>query len=138
MGDDVLTTDNEMAAATDGGAAKRPDAGAPDAGVEGNQRAVDDLTGPADDEPYDSLSFGRRLRRARLAKRWSQLQLAHRMREVGAAHRGAATIASLMLMLSRWENDRKHPNQYNLHLLAASLEVPVYELGLPVDRDFVF
>jgi ribosome-binding protein aMBF1 (putative translation factor) len=137
MGDDVLTMDNKIAVATDGGAAKRSSAGAPDSGVERDEIAVD-LTGAADDESADSFSFGRRLRRARLAKQWSQLQLAHRMREVGAAHRGAATIASLMLMLSRWENDRKHPNQYNLHLLAASLDVPVFELGLPVDRDFVF
>lgn len=84
------------------------------------------------------LSFDRRLRRARLANQWSQLQLAHRMREVGAAHRGAATIDSLLIMLSKWENGRKRPNQYNLHLLAASLEVPVVALGLPVDPDFVF
>jgi len=128
---------NEIALATDGGVAKRTSAGAPDSGVEGNETTMD-VTGVQDDESADSFSFGRRLRRARLAKRWSQLQLAHRMREVGAAHRGAAAIGSLMLMLSRWENDRKHPNQYNLHLLAASLDVPVSELGLPVDRDFVF
>ena len=84
------------------------------------------------------LAFDRRLRRARLAKQWSQLQLAHRMREVGAAHRGAATIASLLIMLSKWENGRKRPSQYNLHLLAVSLDIPVAELGLPVDPDFVF
>ena len=84
------------------------------------------------------LSFNRRLRQARLANHWSQLQLAHRMREVGAAHRGAATLESLLIMLSKWENGRKRPSQYNLHLLAASLEIPVAALGLPVDPDFVF
>jgi hypothetical protein len=60
------------------------------------------------------------------------------MRKVGATHRGAATIASLLIMLSKWENDRKRPNQYNLHLLAASLDIPVAALGVPVDPDFVF
>jgi hypothetical protein len=92
----------------------------------------------SDDAAPELLTFGRRLRRARLAKQWSQLQLVHRMREVGAGHRGTATIASLLIMLSKWENDRKRPNQYNLHLLAASLEVPVAALDLPVDPDFAF
>ena len=92
----------------------------------------------ADNEPQDNLTYGRRLRRARLAKQWSQLQLAHRMREVGADHRGAATLHSLLIMISKWENDRKHPNQYSLHLIAAALEIDVAGLGLPVDDDFVF
>ena len=98
-----------------------------------------DPTGPMPDGgPMHDLTFGRRLRRARMAKQWSQLQLAHRMREVGAERRGAATVASLIIMLSKWENDRKDPNQYNLHLLAEALEAPVESLGLPVDPDFVF
>ena len=86
----------------------------------------------------ESLTYGRRLRRARLAKQWSQLQLAYRMREVGAEHRGTATLHSLLIMISKWENDRKHPNQYSLHLIAAALDVDVASLGLPVDQDFVF
>ncbi|WP_199514271.1 helix-turn-helix domain-containing protein [Nucisporomicrobium flavum] len=90
------------------------------------------------DASAEHFTFGRRLRRARLAKQWSQLQLAHRMRAVGNAHRGAAEVASLLIMLSKWENDRKRPNQYNLHLLAAALEVEVGSLQLPVDPDFVF
>lgn len=97
---------------------------------------------PAQAQAHDgseaAFTFGRCLRRARMAKQWSQLQLAHRMREVGAGHHGAATIASLLIMLSKWENDRKHPNQYNLHLLAAALDIPVEGLHLPVDPDFVF
>lgn len=86
----------------------------------------------------NDLVFGRRLRRARLARRWSQMQLVHRMREVAVEHRGTATIASLLIMLSKWENGRKHPSQYNLHLVAASLEISVETLGLPIDPDFVF
>ena len=92
----------------------------------------------ADDQPQEPLTFGRSLRRARMAKQWSQLQLAHRMREVGAKRRGAATVASLLIMLSKWENGRKVANQYNLHLLAAALEIPVESLNLPVDPDYVF
>lgn len=92
----------------------------------------------SDNEDDDDFTYGRRLRRARLARRWSQLRLAHRMREIGAEHRGAATLHSLLIMISKWENDRKHPNQYSLHLIAAALEVDVQSLGLPVDHDFVF
>ena len=92
---------------------------------------------PAHDQSAENFTFGRRLRRARLAKRWSQLQLAYRMREVGNRNRGSATIESLLIMLSKWENDRKRPNQYNLHLLAESLDIPVAALGLPVDPDFI-
>ncbi|GAA0547719.1 hypothetical protein GCM10010172_31910 [Paractinoplanes ferrugineus] len=92
----------------------------------------------ADNDSEDDLTYGRRLRRARLAKQWSQLQLAHRIREVGAKHRGVAALHSLLIMISKWENDRKRPNQYSLHLIAAALEIDVTSLGLPVDRDFVF
>jgi DNA-binding transcriptional regulator YiaG len=92
----------------------------------------------SDEKALQPLTFGRRLRRARLAKQWSQLQLVHRMRDVSTTHRGTATIASLMIMLSKWENDRKRPNQYNLHLLAASLGIPVTAMGIPVDPDFAF
>ncbi|MEU7909320.1 helix-turn-helix transcriptional regulator [Actinoplanes sp. NPDC049118] len=92
----------------------------------------------ADNESEESFTYGRRLRRARMARQWSQLQLAHRMREVGAEHRGTAALHSLLIMISKWENDRKHPNQYSLHLIAAALEIDVESLGLPVDQDFVF
>jgi hypothetical protein len=104
-----------------------------------NALGADHLTNSvSDDASPQPLTFGRRLRRARLAKQWSQLQLVHRMRVVSAAHRGTATIPSLMIMLSKWENDRKRPNQYNLHLLAASLDIPVTTLGIRVDPDFAF
>lgn len=92
----------------------------------------------ADGGSEESHSYGRRLRRARLAKQWSQQQLAHRMRQVGTEHRGAATLHSLLIMISKWENDRKRPNQYSLHLIAAALEIDIASLGLPVDQDFVF
>lgn len=91
-----------------------------------------------DHESAGSFTFGRRLRRARMARQWSQLQFAYRLREVGALHRGAAELDSLEMMISRWENDWRRPNQYSLHLLAAALGVPVASLGLPVDPDFVF
>jgi hypothetical protein len=129
--------DDKIAAVTDGGNAKQSGADPSDPCADGDAIRMN-LAGPAAEESAEFFTFGRRLRRARLARQWSQLQLAHRMREVGAAHRGAATMASLLIMLSKWENDRKHPNQYNLHLLATALEIPVFELGLPVDRDFVF
>lgn len=92
----------------------------------------------ADSDSEESFTYGRRLRRARLAKQWSQLQLAYRMRDIGAEHRGAATLHSLLIMISKWENDRKRPTQYSLHLIAAALEIDVTSLGLPVDQDFVF
>ncbi|MEU4244002.1 helix-turn-helix transcriptional regulator [Actinoplanes sp. NPDC026619] len=89
-------------------------------------------------ESAEPLTFGRRLRRERMWRRWSQLQLAHRIREVGGMHRGSAELPSLLIMISKWENNHKVPSQYSLHLLAAALGVPVANLGLPVDADFVF
>lgn len=89
-----------------------------------------------DRNPDPGLSFGRRLRRARMQRRWTQLQLAGHMREVAVDHGGAAGSRSLIEMLSKWENGIRKPSQYNLHLLAEALEVDVASLGLPVDPDF--
>jgi hypothetical protein len=88
----------------------------------------------ADPEP----SFGRRLRRARMACRLSQIQLAQRMRDIAVDHGGTATLAALKVMISKWENDVKAPNEYNRRLLAAALGVTVTDLGLPEDPDYMW
>jgi transcriptional regulator with XRE-family HTH domain len=98
-----------------------------------------ETSGPAADggaEP--NMGFGRRLRRARLAQRWSQLTMAQHMRDIAAAHEGTATLASLPVMISKWEHEEKMPNLYNRHLLAATLQVSLSDLGLPEDPDFVW
>ena len=137
-GEDMLNACHKFAAATSSHPAGRSSGGEAGIKEEGEVRPMDRAEPQAEDESPQPMTFGRCLRRARMAKQWSQLQLAHRMREVGAEHRGAATVASLIIMLSKWENNRKDPNQYNLHLLAEALEVPVGSLNLPVDPDFVF
>ena len=137
MGDDVLSTGYEPETVGFNDAAPRVVVSVSTSGTGGEEPAMT-AASAAGKESEESFTYGRRLRRARLAKQWSQLQLAHRMREVGAEHRGAAALHSLLIMISKWENDRKHPNQYSLHLIAAALAVDVESLGLPVDRDFVF
>lgn len=92
----------------------------------------------ASSEVEPKLSFGRRLRRARMARQWSQLHFAYRMREVAKTHGRTATLASLKVMISKWEHDVKLPNEYNRHLLAATLGVTVADLGLTEDPDFVW
>lgn len=84
------------------------------------------------------LSVGRRLRRARMARRWSQVHFAQRMRDVAEAHGKTATLPSLKIMISKWENGAMLPNEYNRHLLAATLQVSVADLGLSEDPDFVW
>jgi ribosome-binding protein aMBF1 (putative translation factor) len=137
MGGDVLHTRDKPATASTDDAAPGPALPASTPGTAGGEAGVTPARA-ADNESEKSFTHGRRLRRARMARQWSQLQLAHRMREVGADHRGTAALHSLLIMISKWENDRKHPNQYSLHLIAAALEIDVESLGLPVDQDFVF
>src|SRR3954468_17032359 len=134
----VLITGNQCTAAAEGSAAEVPGGNAPSSFQRGDGAAMDPAGPVSGDESAEHFTFGRRLRRARLAKQWSQLQLVYRMREVAKSHHGTARVDSLMIMMSKWENDRKRPNQYNLHLLAASLDIPVEALGLPVDPDFQF
>lgn len=88
--------------------------------------------------PSDGLPFGRRLRRARMARGWSQLALAQRMFVVAADYGGSATVEALKGMISKWERGRKGVSQENAHLLAETLETTVSALGLPVDPDFVW
>ncbi|MBG0567546.1 helix-turn-helix domain-containing protein [Actinoplanes aureus] len=91
------------------------------------------------DEGYGAgpgLSFGRRLRRERMRRRWTQLRLAQRMRQIAVNRGGTAELRSLTVMISKWENGLKEPNEYNRHLLAAALGIPVADLGLPEDPDF--
>jgi ribosome-binding protein aMBF1 (putative translation factor) len=137
MGDDVLGTCDRPAIMYADSAVSSSVGSAPEPEREGDEAGMAPADA-ADNDSEESFTYGRRLRRARLAKQWSQLQLAYRIREVGAEHRGAATLHSLLIMISKWENDRKHPNQYSLHLIAAALEIDVASLGLPVDQDFVF
>lgn len=137
MGDGVLSTYNLPTVMYADSAISSSAGSAPEPAREGGEAGMAPARS-ADNDSEESFTYGRRLRRARLAQQWSQLQLAYRMREVGAEHRGAATLHSLLIMISKWENDRKHPNQYSLHLIAAALEIDVTSLGLPVDHDFVF
>ncbi|WIM99977.1 helix-turn-helix transcriptional regulator [Actinoplanes oblitus] len=102
----------------------------------GGDEPAMDLSSSEDRDPDSGLSFGRRLRRARMQRRWTQLQLARRMGEVAAKHGGTAGSRSLIEMISKWENGIRKPSQYNMHLLAAALDVDVASLGLPVDPDF--
>lgn len=93
------------------------------------------MTREASSENYP---FGRRLRRFRMRRRWSHLTLATRMALVGTQHDGSANVESLCTMISKWENGRMVPNDYNAHLLAAALSVEVKELGIDPDPDFEF
>ena len=138
IGGDVLSAEGKCAAAglhraeaRSGGHEPGPSTGEGESG----QHSASPLVNV---EAAESRTFGRRLRRARMAKQWSQHQLAYRMIEVGAKHRGSARLGSLLIMVSKWENGRKVPTQYNRHLLAATLEISVEDLGLDVDPDFVF
>ncbi|GLZ00844.1 helix-turn-helix transcriptional regulator [Actinoplanes sp. NBRC 103695] len=138
MGDDVFGICDNPATTHATGAALSPNGSRSESEREEEAAAGMAEAGTTVNDSEESLTYGRRLRRARLSKQWSQLQLAYRMREVGAEHRGTATLHSLLIMISKWENDRKHPNQYSLHLIAAALDIDVAGLGLPVDQDFVF
>jgi transcriptional regulator with XRE-family HTH domain len=86
----------------------------------------------------DPLPFGRLLRRIRKRKGMAQFALAARMVAIGVAHDGSASVESLVIMISKWENGKMEPDQYNRHLLAAALEVSVTDLGLEADSDFNF
>ncbi|WP_436528216.1 helix-turn-helix domain-containing protein [Actinoplanes sp. HUAS TT8] len=95
-----------------------------------------DLSRSEDANADPGLSFGRRLRRTRMRRRWTQLQVAKRMSEAAVDHGGTAGMRSLIQMISRWENEEREPSQFNLHLLAAAFDIEVAEFGLPVDPDF--
>lgn len=86
---------------------------------------------------YDALAFGRRLRRVRMARRWSQLVLARRMAAVAAGHGGSTTVEALEGMIVKWERGKKGVSPENVHLLAEALETTAVDLGLSVDPDFV-
>lgn len=83
-------------------------------------------------------SFGRRLRQVRMSHRWSQIQLAQRMRENAVDHGRTATLAYLKVIISKWETEIKLPNEYNRRWLADSLGVTVADLGQPEDPDYVW
>jgi ribosome-binding protein aMBF1 (putative translation factor) len=138
IGGEVLSAEGKCAAAGSHHAEVRSSGHLPGPSTGEGESDEQPANAAVDAEIAESWTFGRRLRRARMAKQWSQHQLAHRMIEVGAKHRGSARLGSLLIMVSKWENGRKVPTQYNRHLLAATLEISVEDLGLDVDPDFVF
>jgi transcriptional regulator with XRE-family HTH domain len=92
------------------------------------------------DEPANTtVSVGKRIRRLRMAHRWSLNQLAWQMRRAAVdLDKTAPSVESLKVMISKWEHDRLAPNEYNRRLLAAALKVSVADLGLTQDADFVW
>ena len=84
-------------------------------------------------------TIGRLIRRTRWKRHWSLTQLAQQMRYEASRHGEVAPAEdSLRQMISRWENDRRVPDEYNRHLLAAALGVEVSDLGMTEDPDFVW
>ena len=85
------------------------------------------------------MTPGVRIRRARLARRWSLQQMAQHMR-LYAGKRGdpAPAASSLKPMISRWEHDKAKPDENNRRLVAAVLQVTVKDLGLAEDPDFIW
>jgi transcriptional regulator with XRE-family HTH domain len=81
-------------------------------------------------------TFGEWLRHLRRRRGWSQGDLARNMVAVAAGFGGTAGLESLKPMISKWENDKYEPDQYNRRLLAETLGVDVAELGLWVDPFF--
>lgn len=97
-----------------------------------------DLSRGEDNEAHPRLTFGRRLRRARMRQGWTQLVLAQRMRDAAVDHGGTAELISLKAMISKWENGHKEPDEFNRRLLAAALGATVADLGLSEDPDFLW
>lgn len=95
-------------------------------------------SGPFSGIGLEGRSTGERIRRLRMAHRWSMGLLARELRRE-LRRRGEQlppSVISLKQMISKWENDKKTPNEYNRHLLAEVLEVTVADLGLTQDPDF--
>ena len=83
-------------------------------------------------------SIGEWLRYLRRRRGWSQGDLARNMVAVAADFGGTAELRSLKPMISKWENNKIEPDQYNRHLLAETLGVDVAELGLSVNPFFAW
>ena len=99
------------------------------------------MTKPSSSEPaptFDGLPFSRRLRRARMARGWSQLGLAKRMFVIGADYGGSASVEALKGMISKWERGKKGISLENAHLAAETLGTTVAGLGVAADPDFVW
>jgi hypothetical protein len=95
-------------------------------------------SGDEEHNAHAELSFGRRLRRRRKGQGWTQLVLAQRMRDIAVHHGGTALLTSLKVMISKWENEHKEPDEFNRRLLAATLGTTVADLGLSEDPDFLW
>ena len=70
-------------------------------------------------------SVGQVIRRARRTWQWPQSRLIYEMRLI-ARQRGKRLPCdeSLKAMVSRWENDRQVPDEFNRSLLCEALQIP--------------
>jgi hypothetical protein len=77
-------------------------------------------------------SLGCLLRRARRTRQWSQPRLIHEMRRVaGVEGKRLPCNESLKAMISRWENDRQVPDDFNRAVLCAALRIPLAAVDPP-------
>jgi hypothetical protein len=104
----------------------------------GGDKPAMDSSGDEENNAHSELSFGRRLRRLRKRRGWTQLVLAQRMRDIAVHHGGTALLISLKAMISKWENGHKEPDEFNRRLLAVTLDTTVADLGLSEDPDFLW
>ena len=79
----------------------------------------------ADSVGRSADSVGQVIRRARRTWQWPQSRLIYEMRLI-ARQRGIRLPCdeSLKSMVSRWENDRQVPDEFNRSLLCAALQIP--------------
>lgn len=82
------------------------------------------------DPPAWDADTGARVRQIRLARGWSQRRLIYAMRMAARReHRELPADESMISMVSRWENGRRIPDEYNRRLLCDALEVSPGDLG---------
>jgi transcriptional regulator with XRE-family HTH domain len=81
-------------------------------------------------------TVGQRLRQIRHNRGWSQHRLIYAMRQVARQQRGQELPSdeSLKAMVSRWENSRRRPSEFNLRLLCSALSVSPADVVPAVDR----
>lgn len=80
-------------------------------------------------------SFARRLRKARMARHWSQHALGHRMAAEGDMRNvRTATVASFKSMISKWENGSKSAGELNKHPAATMAVAQFSVLGVEPQR----
>jgi transcriptional regulator with XRE-family HTH domain len=96
------------------------------------------MSSPGPSDPAaDRRAVGRILRRARIARGWSQPRLVREMQHV--AHDLGLTVptsGSLRTSISRWEGGHRVPDEFNRRLLCVALGLEIADLGLPYDPDY--